>query len=121
MTANRSINRSLNLLAQPYTWAALCLLFLNDHVLRHLFPSWWTGKLGDLSWLFVAPVLLSLPISLLIPPCWKHQEKLASGLAYGLTAFFFIGLKTYSVFHDLILLTWKEILGFPAIVLLERV
>jgi hypothetical protein len=41
--------------------AALALLVLNDHVLKHagVLPGWLTGKLSDFAGLYVAPALLA--------------------------------------------------------------
>ena len=67
MKSNPSLYRSLRTLAHPLTWLALALLLVNDHLLRVLWPSWWTGKLGDFAWLFFAPLVLAALVSLIIP------------------------------------------------------
>ncbi|MBX3251404.1 MAG: hypothetical protein KF901_29775 [Myxococcales bacterium] len=44
----------------PWWWAALVALVLNDHVLKHagVLPGWLTGKLSDFVGLYVAPAVL---------------------------------------------------------------
>lgn len=39
---------------------AVALLALNDGVLKHAVPGWWTGKLSDLAGVFVVAVVLGL-------------------------------------------------------------
>lgn len=48
-------------LLHPVWWAALGLLVVNDHALKHLglLPGWLTGKLSDVAGMIVAPVLLA--------------------------------------------------------------
>jgi hypothetical protein len=47
-------------LIAPWPLAALALLALNDHVLKHAWPQpWITGKLSDFAGLFVFPLVLT--------------------------------------------------------------
>ena len=55
---------SLRALAQPWTLALVLILLLNDHVLRARWPSWVTGKLGDVVWLGFAPLVVAVPLVL---------------------------------------------------------
>ena len=64
---NKTFQKAVYLLSRPVSLLALFLLFLNDHVLRVLWPSWITGKLGDFAWLFFAPFALAALLALLIP------------------------------------------------------
>jgi hypothetical protein len=43
MTANKAFWRAVHSLAHPVTIAAVIGLLLNDHLLRHNWPSWWTA------------------------------------------------------------------------------
>ena len=54
--------RPTRALALPLWWAALTVLAVNDHLLKHadLLPGWLTGKLSDLAGLIVAPVLVAV-------------------------------------------------------------
>ncbi len=38
---------------------AVAVLALNDHLLKALYPGWWTGKLSDLAGLFYFPLFLT--------------------------------------------------------------
>jgi len=63
MSADRSARLDLGrVLAHPVWLGALALLLVNDHALKGsgLLPGWITGKLSDLSGLFVAPALLAI-------------------------------------------------------------
>jgi hypothetical protein len=46
-------------LTHPVTCVALVLLIVNDHVLKAMWGTWWTGKLSDAAWLVVGPPLLA--------------------------------------------------------------
>jgi hypothetical protein len=48
----------------PLCLAATVLLLLNDHLLKASFPGLLTGKLSDIAWLVVAPVVLAALLSL---------------------------------------------------------
>ena len=89
MTRNLTFHRALTLLAHPLTLGALALLLLNDHVLRRLWPSWWTGKLGDFAWLFFAPFALAAVIAWVLPRRVKQHEQITFAAAFSLTGLTF--------------------------------
>lgn len=64
---NPAFEKALALLAHPASLAAMGFLLLNDHVFRRLWPSWWTGKVGDVAWLFFAPFALAAVVAWLVP------------------------------------------------------
>ncbi len=45
--------------AHPLCLLATVLLLLNDHLLKAMFHNAWTGKISDVCWLIVAPVVLA--------------------------------------------------------------
>lgn len=47
-------------LGSPWFIAAIFLLAVNDHVLKHRFPGWWTGKLSDVAGVVVVAVVASV-------------------------------------------------------------
>lgn len=59
-----SLSISLRCLSHPITFLSICLLLLNDHVLKQIAPSHLTGKLSDFAGLFFFPFLLAIVISL---------------------------------------------------------
>lgn len=94
MTRNPTFHRALTLLAHPFTLGALALLLFNDHVLRRLWPSWWTGKLGDFAWLFFAPFALAAVIAWVLPRRVKHHEQVTFAAAFALTGLIFGFIKS---------------------------
>ena len=64
---NRALWRSLHFLARPFSLAALLLLLVNDSLLKHFWPSVFTGKLSDLAWMFLAPVVVTAGLAWLAP------------------------------------------------------
>ncbi|MFL5319217.1 MAG: hypothetical protein ACJ790_06135 [Myxococcaceae bacterium] len=47
-----------SLIVHPLPIAALLVLLLNDHWLKHAHPSWLTGKLSDFAGLLLAPIVV---------------------------------------------------------------
>ena len=70
--------------------AALALLALNDHWLKHagLLPNWLTGKLSDFAGLYVAPALLATLVRARTRGAWLacHAAVLAGFAAINLDA-----------------------------------
>ncbi len=64
---SRTLQRALASLTHPITIGAIILLLINDHVLRILWPSWLTGKLGDVAWLAFAPIVLAALLAPFLP------------------------------------------------------
>ncbi len=50
-------------LRHPLPWLAAVLIVGNDFVLRGVAPGWLTGKLADVGWLVVVPVLAAAALS----------------------------------------------------------
>lgn len=100
-SSNPSLQRSLTALSHPLTWLALAVLLINDHLLRVVWPSWWTGKLGDFAWLFFAPLVMAALFSIVIPAHWVAQSKIVACLSFLGTALIFSLAKTLPVFHSL--------------------
>ena len=110
---NKTFQKAVYLLSRPVSLLALVLLFLNDHVLRVLWPSWMTGKLGDFAWLFFAPFALAAVLALLIPQSVHKHEKLVGLLAFGTVgAAFFLG-NSFAVTHGFVLAVVDGLLPFP--------
>ena len=109
---NKTFQKAAYLLSRPVSLLALVLLFLNDHVLRVLWPSWLTGKLGDFAWLFFAPFALAAVLALIIPQSVRGHEKLVGLLAFGIVgAAFFLG-NSFVVTHGFILSAVDRLLPF---------
>ncbi len=101
MRSNPTFERALTLLAHPLTLGALALLLLNDHVLRRLWPSWVTGKLGDFAWLFFAPFALATVIAWVLPHRMKRHEQVTFAAAFGLTGLIFGLIKWLPAIHGM--------------------
>ncbi|NLG96553.1 MAG: hypothetical protein GX491_04250 [Chloroflexi bacterium] len=88
---NPTLLKALKLLAHPFSLGAIGLLFVNDHLLRRLWPSWWTGKIGDAAWLFFFPFVMAVLLALLCPE--KRRDQWVFRTAYGLTGIVFVLMK----------------------------
>jgi hypothetical protein len=58
-------------LLHPVTLSALCTLALNDQVLKHMYPSWLTGKLSDVAGVVLLPVFLHALCELAAARIWR--------------------------------------------------
>jgi hypothetical protein len=103
--------KSIRLLSHPIVLGAIALLLVNDHLLRRVWPSWVTGKLGDVAWLLFAPLALAALLVWLLPIRGSRREPIAAGLAFGLIAAVFVGANTSSLFHDWLVRALQSLTG----------
>ncbi len=112
---NKALDRALASLVHPLALGTMALLLLNDHVLRRWWPSWWTGKLGDVAWLGFAPLAMAALLAFLIPP--RLRERISSNdvghAAFILTAGIFGLAKTLPLCHRLVVRILSMIVGGP--------
>lgn len=111
---NRAYRRALASLAHPLTVCAVILLLVNDFVLRRLWPSWLTGKLGDAAWLAFAPLALAAVLAWLIPPRTPRHEQLVAAFAFGLTGLTFTLVKGVPAIHAAVLPALEVLTGAPS-------
>ena len=112
MNENRAYQKAIQLLVHPASITAILILLLNDHLLRQLWPSWLTGKLGDFAWLFFFPFALAALLAWLIPARITRQVQATGLLAFGLTGVIFSLTKTLPVFHATIVQAATHLFGF---------
>ena len=105
----RTVERALASLAHPITIAAIILLLVNDHVLRILWPSWLTGKLGDVAWLAFAPIVLAA----LLAPFLPRRGNAAMVIAMASVGLVFALGNTVPAFLALILRSLEWLSGIP--------
>lgn len=113
MTTNMAFRRAINSLSHPISVAAIIVLLINDHLLRRLWPSWWTGKLGDCVWLVFAPLLLALLLSWFAPSQKAGQERAVGFVAFVLTGLGFTLAKTIPAFAALIIRLLETLTSWP--------
>jgi hypothetical protein len=99
---NAEFRKATALLYQPLTIFSILILFINDHLLRIYFPSWITGKLGDIAWLYFSPFALAALISLIIPHSQKYRSKLIPAISFGLIFSLFTFANTSIYFNQLL-------------------
>jgi hypothetical protein len=123
---NPLFEKALALLAHPLSLAALSLLLVNDQVLRRLWPSWLTGKLGDAAWLFFMPYALAAVLAWFFPlgrraaaPFFRKTganvpaESVLFALSFGITGGVFLLVKTLPLAHEWVLRGLAELLKAP--------
>jgi hypothetical protein len=111
---NPAFQRALNCLSHPGSVAAVIILLLNAVLFQRLWPSWWTGKIGDVAWLVFTPFLLASALAWLIPAGTRQQEKTVGWLALGLVGLSFTLVKTVPAFNAGAAGLFKMLTGFPA-------
>ncbi len=77
---NLLLDRSLRVLAHPLTVTAAGVLAVNALVLQPLVPSWWTGKIGGMAWLLVAPWLVLAVWAAILPERFRARGPWAEGV-----------------------------------------
>jgi hypothetical protein len=112
MTKNKAFQRAINSLAHPLTIGVVTLLLLNDHLLRPLWPSWWTGKIGDFAWLVFAPFVAAALLACLIPSRWRRQEEIVGWGAFAATGLGFALAKTIPAIHLLTVGVMERTVGW---------
>jgi hypothetical protein len=60
----------------PLPLLAVAVLVLNDRYLKFACPSWWTGKLSDVSGLFFFPLFLCASVCLLMNLSMGRRENI---------------------------------------------
>jgi hypothetical protein len=112
---NKALDRALASLIHPLTLGAMVLLLFNDHILRRWWPSWWTGKLGDIAWLGFAPLALVALLAFLIPARLRKRisPNGVARAAFIVTAGVFGLAKTLPLCHHLIVRFLSLIVGGP--------
>lgn len=106
------LSKSLRLLVHPLTLLALALLLVNDHVLRRVWPSALTGKLGDFAWLFFIPLVLLTVLALLAPGRARWRTRALPLLAYTSVALLFALAKTLPSVHAWVVSVAGNLFGF---------
>ncbi len=109
---NKAFQRALNSLAHPLSISAVVLLLLNDRLLRPLWPSWWTGKIGDAAWLMFAPFVVTALLACFISSQWRRQEDIVGWGALVATGFGFALAKTFPAIHLLTVGVMERIVGW---------
>jgi hypothetical protein len=107
---NKSLNHTLSVLSHPIVIGAVVLLLVNDHILRRLWPSVITGKLGDAAWLVFAPLMVAPLIALLFP----NRRRLTGLLSIGITGVGFALIKTVGPIHAITQAGLSWMLGWPS-------
>ena len=80
---DRIMENALEVMKNPATVFALVLLLVNDHVLKAAFPGLVTGKLSDVAGLVLAPPLVAVLLTLLVPRLPSRAAALAGLVAVG--------------------------------------
>lgn len=87
-------------LCHPVTVAGVLVLLINDHLLKHTWPGFVTGKLSDVAGLVVAPALLALLL--------RRRADLAATLVAGVA---FALVKTTETGAELASQAWTFVAG----------
>lgn len=108
---NPLLGKALRLLVHPLTILALVLLLVNDHVLRRVWPSALTGKLGDFAWLFFIPLAFAACLALFAPRRGRLNRAIPP-FAYISVALIFALAKTLPAAHALVVSAASRLFGF---------
>ena len=112
MSDNRSFWKALHSLTHPLSIACILLLLLNDHWLRHNYPSWLSGKLGDFTWLLFAPFITAMLFALIIPRKTENRSNIIGIASIAFIGLWFATAKTIPAIHWLTTETLYAIVGY---------
>lgn len=90
--------RILSRLAHPLVMLALGVILLNALIFQPLSPTWLTGKLADLAWMIVLPVVGASLLGLI----WRGQENRAFWISTVVISVSFVLAKTLPVVNSLL-------------------
>ncbi len=88
----------------------MAAMLLNDLVLRRAVPSWWTGKLSDIAYLFFMPFVLAAVLAWLLP---RLAERRVRDWALALTALAFTLGKLHPALNAAMADALQSTLGLP--------
>ncbi len=108
-------------MVHPIPLAAVALLALNDHFLKANYPSYLTGKLSDLTGVFVFPILLCALWNLslnLFNTATSHKQfqwitLRQAAVAIAVTDIVFVGVKIVPAMRDFYVRA-MGVIGFPS-------
>ena len=108
----------LRALSHPFTLTSIGLLILNDHFLKHIFPSALTGKLSDFAGLFFFPFLLIFFLGLIVN--WTGLSlRDPAILCFAMTILWFTAIKTWQPANLWTSSLASRILGYPTQIALD--
>ncbi|MET8249970.1 hypothetical protein [Micromonospora sp. NPDC005197] len=112
-------------LCHPATLLALVVLLVNDHVLKAAFPGLLTGKLSDVAGLVLAPPLVAVLLTLLMPrlparaAAWVGLVAVGAGFAMvkssGYAAELASSAWTALAGPSLVRADWTDLFALPAL------
>ncbi|GAB4425334.1 MAG: hypothetical protein Kow0031_04880 [Anaerolineae bacterium] len=106
---NPAFQQTLLALSHPVSLLAMATLLLNALLWQRFWPSWVTGKLGDVAWLCFAPFVLALPLAWL----WPARPRRVGATAIMLTGLAYALVKAAPPVNAAALAAFAAI-GFPA-------
>lgn len=111
------LQRPLDALAHPISIGAAIILLLNAVVWQRMWPSWWTGKIGDFAWLVIAPLWIAAFLRLGWPGIFDNDH-LTSQSAIVIAGAGYALLKSIPAFNALVV-TWLSQFGFTPKLLVD--
>ncbi len=113
----RTFERALRCLAHPTSLLAIGLLLLNDHVLKAVIPSWWTGKLSDFAGLYFFPFVVAALMGLVTNDRWPVRR--TGSVAVVVVGLWFALMKTAPAVNEVTTIVWSRLAGGPIAIALD--
>lgn len=110
MNSRNVFLKAIKCLSHPVALLAMGTIILNAVYLQKFSPSWLSGKLGDLGWMIVLPLVLMVLLSLLPPGAWS---KYIAEISAVLTAVSFTLLKLSPWINQLARSSFTGLVGTP--------
>ena len=102
MSRNPNFERALACLGHPVSLAAAGTLLLNALWLEPYHPSWFSGKVGDLAWMIIGPLVLAALLAWLIPHRGRNEGRWVGLASLLLLALGYALVKAWSPANTLV-------------------
>jgi hypothetical protein len=112
--------RSIAFLLNPITIFAFLILFINDHIIKYQFPSWVSGKISDIAWLYIFPGVLIFIISAFTGKYPNITSRKIWIVAILFTIIGFVGVKTIYPFHNVIVNIFRLVLNMTPQIVMDK-
>ncbi|PKO16956.1 MAG: hypothetical protein CVU39_06975 [Chloroflexi bacterium HGW-Chloroflexi-10] len=115
-------NPFIKIFHHPAIIISILILLVNDHLLKHTMPSWFTGKLSDFAGLFFFPFLLASGLFSLFSPI-HNKKKLSTKtwllISFTISSVLFAAMKTIPIVNHLMVTGLSMLINTPVQIILD--
>ena len=114
-----SLGNSLRCLSHISVLASIFLLVVNDHFMKHQYPSAITGKISDFAGLYFFPFLIALALSIVIENSGKNV-RVVGFISFLIVGVLFTAIKTIPLVNSAMETLLSSLTGRSSIIVLDH-